>query len=41
MIRRILYAAATAVALMSGAARAEETVVWWDFLGGGDGIRMK
>ena len=41
MIRRILYAAATAIALMSGAARAEETVVWWDFLGGGDGVRMK
>ena len=23
------------------AAYAEETVVWWDFLGGGDGVRMK
>ena len=23
------------------AAQAEETVVWWDFLGGGDGVRMK
>jgi multiple sugar transport system substrate-binding protein len=22
-------------------AHAEETVVWWDFLGGGDGVRMK
>lgn len=28
-------------ALMSSAAIAEETVVWWDFLGGGDGVRMK
>ena len=26
---------------MEGVARAEETVVWWDFLGGGDGARMK
>ena len=41
MIRKILYAALAATALMSGAARAEETVVWWDFLGGGDGVRMK
>ena len=41
MIRRILCAAAMTVALMSGVARAEETVVWWDFLGGGDGVRMK
>ena len=41
MIRRIVYAALAATALMAGAARAEETVVWWDFLGGGDGARMK
>ena len=41
MIRRILCAAATTVALMSGVAQATETVVWWDFLGGGDGVRMK
>ena len=41
MIRRILYAALAITALMAGAARAEETVVWWDFLGGGDGVRMK
>lgn len=32
----------TGVAALSfGAAHAEETVVWWDFLGGGDGVRMK
>src|SRR5579863_166043 len=41
MIRRILYAAAVTVALVSGVAHATETVVWWDFLGGGDGVRMK
>lgn len=29
-------------ALLSvGAAQAQENVVWWDFLGGGDGVRMK
>ena len=22
-------------------AHADQTVVWWDFLGGGDGVRMK
>lgn len=30
-----------AATLMATAAQAEETVVWWDFLGGGDGVRMK
>jgi multiple sugar transport system substrate-binding protein len=30
-----------AMTLSSSAALAEETVVWWDFLGGGDGVRMK
>ncbi|HZY67001.1 MAG TPA: ABC transporter substrate-binding protein, partial [Devosia sp.] len=24
-----------------GGAVAQENVVWWDFLGGGDGVRMK
>ena len=41
MIRKLLCAAAAVSALMIGVARAKETVVWWDFLGGGDGIRMK
>jgi len=27
--------------LMTSAAQAQEVVEWWDFLGGGDGIRMK
>ena len=30
-----------AAGLWAAAAQAEETVVWWDFLGGGDGVRMK
>ena len=32
----------TSVAALSiGAAQAQEDVVWWDFLSGGDGVRMK
>ncbi len=27
--------------MMAGSAVAQETVVWWDFLSGGDGVRMK
>jgi multiple sugar transport system substrate-binding protein len=30
-----------ALMAMASPAHAEETVVWWDFLGGGDGVRMK
>jgi multiple sugar transport system substrate-binding protein len=30
-----------ATGLLTSAAYAEENVVWWDFLGGGDGVRMK
>ena len=41
MIRKILAAALATTALMVGAARAEDTIVWWDFLSGGDGVRMK
>ena len=33
--------ALTAATLMASPSLAEETVVWWDFLGGGDGVRMK
>lgn len=33
--------ATTALVAFATGAQAEETVVWWDFLGGGDGIRMK
>jgi len=39
MIRAAL--AATAVIAIGASASAKETVVWWDFLGGGDGVRMK
>ncbi len=35
------FVAIAAGALMASAAQAQETVVWWDFLGGGDGVRMK
>ena len=41
MIRKVLYATLASAALMVGAARATETIVWWDFLSGGDGVRMK
>ena len=41
MIGKLLCAAATASALMIGVAHATETIVWWDFLSGGDGVRMK
>lgn len=37
----LLKAALVATVGIAGVARAEETVVWWDFLGGGDGVRMK
>ena len=38
-LKKVLATAAL-VAFAAGA-QAQETVVWWDFLGGGDGIRMK
>ncbi|MEQ8343520.1 MAG: extracellular solute-binding protein [Marinovum algicola] len=43
MIRKIgKLTAATALALgLSGPAWAQVEVEWWDFLGGGDGVRMK
>jgi multiple sugar transport system substrate-binding protein len=41
MIRKVLCAALASTALMVGVAQATETIVWWDFLSGGDGIRMK
>lgn len=36
-----LVALVAAGAFAASAAHAQETVVWWDFLGGGDGVRMK
>lgn len=44
MIRNILRATLLSSALLVtgvAGALAQETVVWWDFLGGGDGVRMK
>lgn len=40
--RRLMATALVATGgLWAGAAHSEETVVWWDFLSGGDGVRMK
>jgi multiple sugar transport system substrate-binding protein len=41
MFGKLLGTALLSTALFAGAAQAKETVVWWDFLGGGDGVRMK
>lgn len=40
-MKRVFGAIALTTALAAPAAWAAETVVWWDFLGGGDGVRMK
>ncbi|MCW5721644.1 MAG: ABC transporter substrate-binding protein [Devosia sp.] len=39
-LRRLALASTAFFALASGA-YAQQTVVWWDFLAGGDGVRMK
>lgn len=36
-----IRAAVLAAVMFGTGAQAMETVVWWDFLGGGDGVRMK
>jgi multiple sugar transport system substrate-binding protein len=44
VIRKILNVALLTTALVGvtvGGALAKDTIVWWDFLGGGDGVRMK
>jgi len=44
LIRKILKTALLSTALMTvavGGALAKDTIIWWDFLGGGDGVRMK
>ena len=41
MIRKAFTATLACALLAAGAARATETIVWWDFLSGGDGVRMK
>ena len=42
-MRSILVKALATAALAAWitGAQAQEHVVWWDFLGGGDGVRMK
>lgn len=40
-MKKLLGAAAGIALFAATAASATETVVWWDFLGGGDGVRMK
>lgn len=41
MFKTFVGAAVLSTALLTVSAFAKETVVWWDFLGGGDGVRMK
>lgn len=41
MFARTLKGALVASTMFVGAAQAQEMVEWWDFLGGGDGVRMK
>ena len=40
-MKNMIKAALLATVMAATAAQAKETVVWWDFLGGGDGVRMK
>lgn len=40
-MNRLFSAAILAAVFAAPMAMAKETVVWWDFLGGGDGVRMK
>lgn len=41
MVVRTFWAALMSSAVMVSAAQAQEVVQWWDFLSGGDGVRMK
>ncbi len=41
MFKKLMGAAALGLVMVASGAMAKETVVWWDFLGGGDGVRMK
>lgn len=40
-LKSLVAAAATTIGLIATPAFAQQEVVWWDFLGGGDGVRMK
>ncbi len=39
-LRRLALVSSAFMALAAGV-QAQENVVWWDFLAGGDGVRMK
>ena len=41
MFARSFKAALLTGVLFAGGAQAQEVIEWWDFLGGGDGVRMK
>ena len=41
MKTRHLLAASVAALMAAGPAMAQQTITWWDFLSGGDGVRMK
>src|SRR6202034_1955411 len=41
VIRKIISVCVMTTALMTGVAPAKDPIVWWDFLSGGDGVRMK
>ena len=41
MFKKMIAVALFSTALFASNAFAKETVAWWDFLGGGDGVRMK
>lgn len=41
LMKAMAKGALVAGTLMASTAYAQETVVWWDFLAGGDGVRMK
>ncbi len=40
-MKTILASAMLGLLAFGGVAQAMQTVIWWDFLGGGDGVRMK
>lgn len=40
-ITKLALLSSALLTLAGGVSVAKETVVWWDFLGGGDGVRMK
>ena len=41
LMKKVLATAAVLAIAATAQVQAKETVIWWDFLGGGDGVRMK